>query len=61
MHDAAVKPDLRAKRMYESVLAGWARDALILRRAGLDRPSVRNGRGVGLAPPPELRRTRERS
>lgn len=29
--------------MYRRVLAGWAMDALSLRRRGLDRPSSRDG------------------
>lgn len=34
------------RRMYHRVLAGWARDALSLRRRGLDRPTARGALGV---------------
>lgn len=30
-----------ARAIYQRVLAGWAMDALELRRGGLDRPSIR--------------------
>lgn len=30
-----------ARRMFRKVLVGWASDTLALRRAGLDRPTVR--------------------
>jgi hypothetical protein len=35
--------DPQVRRMYQRVLSGWARDALSLRRAGLDRPCPRPG------------------
>ncbi len=37
-----------ARAMYRRAMAGWAMDALRLRRLGLDRPSGRGWRG-GLA------------
>jgi hypothetical protein len=43
-------PDARAQSMFQRVVTGWAMDALSLRRRGLDRPSSRSGRGLGIVP-----------
>jgi len=48
-----------AARMYGRVVASWAMDALVLRRAGLDTPSWRvglaaaPGRAARIAPSPQ--------
>jgi len=34
-----------ARRMFQNVLPGWASDVLMLRKKGLDRPSLREGKG----------------
>jgi hypothetical protein len=44
------KAHIEAQFMFQRVVTGWAMDALALRRAGLDRPSVRRGRSLGLIP-----------
>lgn len=44
MSDIGVRGEearLQAQQMFRRVLASWASDALALRRAGLDRPSLR--------------------
>jgi len=39
--------------LYTRVLASWASDSLNLRREGLNRPSQRDGIGIGIAPSAE--------
>jgi len=38
------------RMLYTRVLASWASDSLNLRREGLNRPSQREGSGLGIAP-----------
>lgn len=40
------------RHLFQRVLGAWAMDILSLRRAGLDRPSVRAGSPFALVAPP---------
>ncbi len=43
----------QARRMFNRVLCAWTSDVLWLRKHGLDRPSLRVGRGHGVCEEPE--------